>query len=166
MARQNKGQVTVNDLAIGTQFTLWFPRVDGELGARRQPVALHVPEPEARSGASILVVEDVDQVRSIAVRILRAAGFRTLTAEHGAEALALLDQDHEVSLILTDLQMPVMGGRELAARVRLRPDAPPVIFMTGYSEESHGAAADPQMKLLAKPFTPDRLIEFVKNALG
>jgi PAS domain S-box-containing protein len=166
MARQNQGQVTVNDLAIGTQFTLWFPRVDGELGARPQPVALHVPELEARSSAHILVVEDVDQVRSIAVRILRAAGFRTLTAEHGAEALALLDQGHEVSLILTDLQMPVMGGRELAAQVRLRPYPPPVIFMTGYSEESHGSSADPGMMLLAKPFTPDRLIEFVKSALG
>src|SRR5690606_25860070 len=128
-----KGQVTVNDLATGTQFTLWFPRVDGELGSmpqpQPQPLTLQAPKPEERSTAHILVVEDVDQVRSIAVRILRAAGFRTLTAEHGAQALALLDQGHEVSLILTDLQMPVMGGRELAEQVRLRPDPPRVIFM-------------------------------------
>jgi PAS domain S-box-containing protein len=166
MARQNKGQVTVNDLATGTQFTLWFPRVEGELGSVRQPLSPHVPQPEASTGACILVVEDVDQVRSIAVRILRAAGFRTLTAEHGGEALQLLDQGHEVSLILTDLQMPVMGGRELAEQVRLRSDAPPVIFMTGYSEDSHGVSADPKMMLLAKPFTSERLIAFVRSALG
>jgi two-component system cell cycle sensor histidine kinase/response regulator CckA len=166
MARQNQGQVTVNDLATGTQFTLWFPRVEEDLGSVRQPLSLHAQQPEAGTGAYILVVEDVDQVRSIAVRILRAAGFRTLTAEHGGEALLLLDQGHEVSLILTDLQMPVMGGRELAEQVRMRPDPPPVIFMTGYSEDSHGASADPKMMLLAKPFTSERLIEFVRSALA
>jgi len=71
-----------------------------------------------------------------------------------------------VDLILTDLQMPVMGGRQLAERVGERSAAPPVIFMTGYSEESHGQYADPGLMLLPKPFTPDRLIEFVRNALS
>jgi CheY-like chemotaxis protein len=59
-----------------------------------------------------------------------------------------------------------MGGRQLAERVRERGAPPPVIFMTGYSEESHGQRADPGLRLLPKPFTPDRLIEFVKNALS
>lgn len=172
MARQNDGRVSVSDLGHGTRFTLWFPRSDsrGDLRSeqRVEPLRESAPVlPAAHSApADILIVEDVEQVRYIAERILRTAGFRTLTAGNGAEALALLDQGRQVRLILTDLQMPVMGGRELAERVSQRPDAPPVIFMTGYSEDTHGQGADPHLTLLAKPFTPDRLIEFVKSVLG
>jgi two-component system cell cycle sensor histidine kinase/response regulator CckA len=170
MARQNDGLVSVTDLEQGTRFTLWFPRTDvpgespGEPAHESSPV--HEVPAEAPSHADILIVEDVEQVRYIAQRILRSAGFRTITAGNGAEALALLDQGRQVRLILTDLQMPVMGGRELAEHVSQRPDAPPVIFMTGYSEDTHGKGANPHLTLLAKPFTPDRLIEFVKSVLG
>jgi two-component system cell cycle sensor histidine kinase/response regulator CckA len=166
MSRQNEGQVSVDDLGTGTRFVLWFPLVD--TGPDSVRASERAPEvvPNQHQDAQILVVEDVDQVRNIAARILRSAGFRTLTASHGGEALELLDLGHEVDLILTDLQMPVMGGRQLAERVRERRAPPPVIFMTGYSEDSHGQRADPGLKLLAKPFTPDRLIEFVKDALS
>ena len=75
--------------------------------------------------ADVLIVEDVDQVRYIAERILKSAGFRTLTASNGAEALELLERGSKVRLILTDLQMPVMGGRQLADHVSRRTDAPP-----------------------------------------
>ena len=165
MARQNEGQVSVHDLDTGTRFTLWFPRLDPDA----PPMKDSTPPPAARSqvqqDACILIVEDVDQVREIAARILRSAGFSTLTAGHGAEALEVLDAGHSVQLILTDLQMPVMGGRQLSEQLRQRKNAPPVIFMTGYSEDTHGQSAEPGLMLLAKPFTPDRLIEFVKSAL-
>jgi len=165
MARQNDGLVSVSDLELGTRFTLWFPRIDALAEPVREASA-PAEAPQEASDADILIVEDVDQVRYIAERILRSAGFRTLTASNGAEALALLDRGKQVRLILTDLQMPVMGGRELADRVGLREDPPPVIFMTGYSEDTHGQGANPHLTLLAKPFTPDRLIEFVKSVLG
>lgn len=165
MIRQNEGQVSVEDLESGTRFTLWFPRID----ALSEPVNRHRASADARADTAllpqVLIVEDVDQVRDIAARILRSAGFRILTACHGVEALALLDAGHEVRLILSDLQMPVMGGRELAERVRERSEPPPIIFMTGYSEDTHGQGGDPCLMLLAKPFTPDRLIAFVKSAL-
>jgi PAS domain S-box-containing protein len=165
MARQNDGLVSVSDLDLGTRFTLWFPRIDRLAEPVREASApVEAPAQEA-SDADILIVEDVDQVRYIADRILRSKGFRTLTASNGAEALALLDRGKQVRLILTDLQMPVMGGRELAERVSQRADPPPVIFMTGYSEDTHGQGANPHLTLLAKPFTPDRLIEFVKSVL-
>lgn len=164
MARQNEGQVSVSELDTGSRFTLWFPRIDAAAaapGAAAQSVATRK---ETKEGTCILIVEDVEQVRDIAARILRSAGFRTLVARHGGEALDLLDTGESVHLILTDLQMPVMGGRQLAERVALREAAPPVIFMTGYSEDTHGRA-EPGLMLLAKPFTPDRLIDFVKSAL-
>jgi two-component system, cell cycle sensor histidine kinase and response regulator CckA len=166
MVRQNDGQVSVGELDMGTRFTLWFPRIDA-LPLPEIPAELRVEAaPENDHDGHILIVEDVDQVRNIAARILRSAGFPILTARHGVEALALLDAGHKVRLILTDLQMPIMGGRQLAEHVHEREDPPPVIFMTGYSEDTHGQAADPGLMLLAKPFTPDRLIEFVKSILG
>jgi two-component system cell cycle sensor histidine kinase/response regulator CckA len=166
MARQNDGLVSVSDLALGTRFTLWFPRIDAVAEPARDVSGPAEAAPLAASDADILIVEDVDQVRYIAERILRSAGFRTLTACNGAEALTLLDRGQQVRLILTDLQMPVMGGRQLADLVNRRPDPPPIIFMTGYSEDTHGQGANPHLTLLAKPFTPDRLIEFVKSVLG
>lgn len=166
MARQNDGLVSVTDLGHGTRFTLWFPRSDVRSELRAEPQRESAPVHELPAvHADVLIVEDVEQVRYIAERILRSAGFRTITAGNGAEALALLEQGRQVRVILTDLQMPVMGGRELADHVSQRPDAPPVIFMTGYSEDTHGQGADPHLTLLAKPFTPDRLIEFVKSVL-
>ena len=166
MARQNDGLVSVSDLELGTRFTLWFPRIDQLTEPVREAAASAEAPAQEASDADVLIVEDVDQVRYIAERILRSKGFRTLTASNGAEALALLDRGKQVRLILTDLQMPVMGGRELAERVSQREDPPPVIFMTGYSEDTHGQGANPHLTLLAKPFTPDRLIEFVKSVLG
>jgi PAS domain S-box-containing protein len=167
MARQNEGQVSVGDLGTGTQFTLWFPRIAADTATAVEMSTLAAVPAEPALEGHILIVEDVDQVRSIAARILRSAGFRTLTAQHGVEALELLEQGHDVRLILSDLQMPVMGGRQLAEQLRSRPEpAPPVIFMTGYSDDTHGQGADPGIAPLAKPFTPERLIEFVKNALA
>jgi two-component system cell cycle sensor histidine kinase/response regulator CckA len=175
MARQNDGQVTVDEVPTGTQFTLWFPRLGPSSAASaRQSDALRAARvPVSMFDHRVLIVEDLDEVRETANRILSSAGFRTLVASQGQEALELLDSGFDVRLILTDLEMPVMGGRELAERVRLRAEAPPVIFMTGYSESTLGGAAagDPVSDsdigdmLLAKPFTPERLLEFVKRAL-
>jgi CheY-like chemotaxis protein len=113
----------------------------------------------------ILIVEDLDHVRDTAERILAAAGFRTIVASHAREALELLDSGFDVRLIIADLEMSVMGGRELAERVKLRATPPPVVFMTGFSDSTLTEHGELGHMLLAKPFTPERLIEFVKRAL-
>jgi CheY-like chemotaxis protein len=187
MARQKEGQVTVSEILTGTQFTLWFPRLDAgaAAGARSSASVRASRLPVSMFDHRVLIVEDLDEVRDAADRILGAAGFRTLVASHGQEALDILDSGFDVRLVLTDLEMPVMGRRELAERVQQREAAPPVIVMTGYSEaalpdqrddpggahDSHGlpphdpANSDIGEMLLAKPFTPERLLEFVKRAL-
>lgn len=186
MARQNDGQVTVSEIPTGTQFTLWFPRFDARAAASaRSSASVRSSRlPVSMFDHRVLIVEDIDEVRDTVDRILSAAGFRTLVASHGQEALDLLDSGFDVRLVLTDLEMPVMGGRELAERVRRREAAPPVIFMTGYSEaappghrdpgggthDGHLPPDDPANgeiggMLLARPFTPERLLEFVKRAL-
>jgi PAS domain S-box-containing protein len=166
MAHQNDGLVSVRDVPSGTCFTLWFPRLD----AIPEPVLPSAPAQDAapaeeHADADVLVVDDVEQVRDIAARILKSAGLRALTACDGSDALALLERGQKVRVILADLQMPVMGGRELAAQVSQRASPPPVIFMTGSSDDERGVASGPPLTLLAKPFTPDRLVAFVRSAL-
>lgn len=168
MARQNDGVVTVSEVPAGTRFTLRFPHIDA-----RQAVSVsgHLSVGAQRPRRSmfdhqVLIVEDLDEVRETAERILSAAGFRTIVASNGREALEFLDSGFDVRLIITDLEMPVMGGRELAERVQHRAGPPPpVIFMTGFSEPMQTEHGELGHMLLAKPFTPERLIEFVKRAL-
>jgi PAS domain S-box-containing protein len=165
MARQNHGQVTVNEVDEGARFTLWFPRVElGEPvphGARSAPSLAPTPPLDHR----ILIVENIAPVRDAVQRILNAAGFRTLVACNGQEALDLLDGGFDVRLIVSDLEMPVMSGRELSERLASREAAPPVIFMTGYSEGASASSSELGQVLLAKPFTPERLVAFVQRAL-
>jgi PAS domain S-box-containing protein len=167
MARQNNGLVTVSELPTGTRFTLWFPRLDARVAASEQSRAAigASSAPASMFDHRILIVEDIDSVRDTAQRILSAAGFRTLGASNGQDALDLLDSGFDVRLIVTDLEMPAMSGRELAARVRRGKSAPPVIFITGFSEVPLADEGELGHMLLAKPFTPARLVAFVKRAL-
>jgi two-component system, cell cycle sensor histidine kinase and response regulator CckA len=167
MARQNNGQVTVSELPRGTRFTLWFPRIDRrDAESAQSGAAVRASSAPANVfDHRILIVEDIDPVRDAAQRILSAAGFRTLSASNGQDALDLLDSGFEVRLILTDLEMPVMSGRQLAEHVSRRESPPPLIFMTGFSETTPADAGELGQMLLAKPFTPERLVEFVKRAL-
>jgi two-component system cell cycle sensor histidine kinase/response regulator CckA len=167
MARQNNGQVTVSELPRGTRFTLWFPRIDRyEAASAQSGAAIPASSPPANVfDHRILIALDIDPVRDAAQRILSAAGFRTLSASSGQDALDLLDSGLDVRLILTDLEMPVMSGRQLAEHVSQRKSRPPLIFMTGFSEAAPADAGELGHMLLAKPFTPERLIEFVKRAL-
>jgi two-component system, cell cycle sensor histidine kinase and response regulator CckA len=167
MARQNDGWVSVSELPSGTQFTLWFPCIEpAQIAVTPAQVAVRAADkPISRLDHQIMIVEDIDEVRATAERILSSAGFRTLVASQGQEALDLLDVGFDVRLIVSDLEMPVMGGRELAQRIQGRDNAPPVIFMTGYSEDTQSGSSELGHMLLAKPFTPDRLVKFVKRAL-
>jgi CheY-like chemotaxis protein len=116
----------------------------------------------------VLVVEDEDAVRRLAERILRAAGYRVLQAANGGEALLLCEErGGEIDLLLTDVVMPRMSGKQLAARLvascpRLR-----VLFMSGYSE--HGieqrGVLDPGARLISKPFTAAELCARVREVL-
>jgi CheY-like chemotaxis protein len=167
MARQNNGLVTVSELPTGTRFTLWFPRIDRceAASAQRGSAARASTTPVSSFDHRVLIVDDNDPGRDTAQRILSAAGFRTLSAASGHDALELLDSGFDVRLILTALEMPGMSGRELAEHVSRRPSPPPVIFVTGFSETTLADAGEVGHMLLARPFTPERLLEFVKRAL-
>lgn len=121
----------------------------------------------ARSeGELVLVVEDEAGLRRLVHEILTRKGFRVLLAPDGIEALQVLGQQTEApDLVLTDVVMARMGGRELARVLAERGDDVPVLFMSGY-QDGEELPDDPRYSYIAKPFTPDALVEKVRRILG
>jgi PAS domain S-box-containing protein len=140
-----------------------------DLPASSKPVEAPPPAPEAATTTAgrgtVVVVEDEPPVRRLTSRILREAGFRTLEAAHGDEALEVLQRSDpdDLRLLLTDLVMPRMSGRELADRVHADHPELPVLLMSGYADDviaRYGAASE-DAPLLSKPFTRDSLLAAV-----
>jgi len=122
----------------------------------------------AKAGATVLVVEDEDGLRAVIRRLLQDEGYSVLEAANGARALQLLAHgaDREVGLVLTDLRMPVMDGRELAAALaRLHPSLP-IVFMSGFTAQLMDLRlVSPELAFLAKPFRNDYLLATVRGRL-
>jgi PAS domain S-box-containing protein len=137
--------------------------------------AAHAPEPaapapasEPRRGACVLLVEDADAVRRLTRRILEQNGYRVIEAGNGAEALALGDETlDEVDVLLTDLVMPRLGGRELAERLRARHPGLGVLFVSGYPQAPGDEAGLPLPEgvFLQKPFGHGTLLDALARAL-
>jgi signal transduction histidine kinase len=156
---QSGGFVRVNSSpGKGATFSLYFPL------STTAPTAAPAPrQPQAAKGdgRSVLVVEDEPTVRSMAVRALQEAGYQVYDANHGQEALDVIDaQAGQVDLVITDIGMPVMDGHELARRLRLSRPGLPVLYVSGYGE------AGTVTPFLQKPFSPDDLVERVATVLA
>jgi two-component system, cell cycle sensor histidine kinase and response regulator CckA len=117
---------------------------------------------------TILLVEDEDALRASIRRLLLAEGYTVLEAEHGATALRMMQGPiaGEVALVLTDLRMPVMDGRQLAAALaRVCPNIP-IVFMSGYTAQLMDMRLiSPDLAFLAKPFRNDELLAAVRGRL-
>jgi DNA-binding NtrC family response regulator len=111
----------------------------------------------------VLVVDDEDGVRSVATRILQRSGYEVLTAGGGEEALALLGNEPDVDLLLTDVIMPRMSGKELATRLATAHPGVRVLYMSGYTDRLVGI--DELDHLLEKPFRRETLIAAVERVL-
>ena len=121
------------------------------------------------SPRSILVVDDEEVVRLLVARALLEAGYSVVEASHGAAALALLESGaHEIDLVLCDLVMPGLNGRDLARWLAGNRPELPILLISGYPLpylEAHGLY-DGDLPLLRKPFLPSRLLEAVEERLA
>jgi two-component system cell cycle response regulator CpdR len=123
--------------------------------------------PERASLGRILLAEDDEAVRTIAVRILERAGYEVITATNGAEGLAALrSATAPIPLILSDILMPEMDGIELAVRAQMEFPATRTVLMTGFSEISKDRERSQGLceAILGKPFIPAELLETLRQA--
>jgi two-component system, cell cycle sensor histidine kinase and response regulator CckA len=122
----------------------------------------------SRAAATVLVVEDEDAIRSAIRRLLLREGYNVIEAPDGARALELLDDtaSHEVALVLTDLRMPVMDGRQLAAALARKRPSLPIVFMSGFTAQLMDLRlVSPHLAFLAKPFRDADLLATVRTQL-
>jgi PAS domain S-box-containing protein len=152
----------------GATFVLYFP-IASQSGEQPDEVPpRREAEAEARGEGTILLAEDDDAVRAIMRETLQRAGYRVLAAADGAAALALADaHDGPIDLLLTDVIMPVMNGRELATILTARRPGICVLFASGYTDNVLAGqdVPAPGARLLNKPFTPAVLVASVREVL-
>ncbi len=147
----------------GTAFKVYLPRVDTPADSG-SPAP---PRPAPRGRETILVVEDDDMVRPLTARLLGAKGYTVLEARHGLDALESLRRNREVSLVLTDVIMPEMGGAELARRLAALYPELPVLFMSGFTDDEivRRGLLIPGSPYLQKPFDVHTLALRVRELL-
>jgi two-component system, cell cycle sensor histidine kinase and response regulator CckA len=124
--------------------------------------------PASRATPTVLVVEDEDAIRIAIRRLLLREGYKVIEAPDGARALELLDDStsHEVALVLTDLRMPVMDGRQLAAALARKRPSLPIVFMSGFTTQLMDLRlVSPHLAFLAKPFRDADLLATVRAQL-
>jgi PAS domain S-box-containing protein len=163
--RSHGGAVGVDsEPGRGTSITLYLPSV----AARSRAEVVTRPATRRRGTGLLLLVDDEPMVRSVTRRSLERAGYQVLTAEHGAEALErFADRRDDISLVVLDMAMPVMGGAECFRRLRELDPGLRVLLASGYALE-HDARQCLEagaLGFLEKPFASDRLLEAVAVAL-
>jgi signal transduction histidine kinase len=166
IVKQHAGYVTVaSDIGRGSTFRVYLPQTEASVSTRPAPA----PPAELRGGTeTILLVEDEDTVRDLARQVLEAYGYTVIQARSPSIALLVGEQRHTaVHLLLTDVVMPQMSGRELADRLVGPLSTTRVLYMSGYTNDAvtdHGVL-DSAVALLEKPFTPDDLVRKVREVL-
>ena len=167
-AKQSHGHVKLySEPGQGTSAKLYLPRHHADAAAP-EPVPQLGEEHQSLHGEVVLVVEDEAVVRSLVIDVLVGLGYRTLEAADGGAAMRILDSKQRIDLLVTDVGLPVMNGRQVYdAALATRPGLK-VLFMTGYAENAtlgNGMLA-PGMEMVTKPFTMEKLARRISRILG
>jgi PAS domain S-box-containing protein len=166
IVRQLGGQVMVySEVGRGTSFKIYLPRLEA---AADQPQPAAAPGPPPGGTETVLLVEDEPALRVLVDEILTRAGYRVLQGDQPDHALALAaDHGGAIDLVLTDVIMPNMSGRQMADALRAARPRIRVLFMSGYTDDaiSHHGILDPGTHFLEKPFTAAGLLRKVREVL-
>jgi PAS domain S-box-containing protein len=166
IVKQSGGQIFVqSEIGLGTTFKIYFPRVDGAVQDQTEEEA----EPPTQASETVLLVEDEDAVRESIAEYLKQKGYTVLKANGGPQALELVEHsDGPIHLMLTDLIMPGMSGRDLANKIKGLQPGIKTVFMSGYSNNllSNRQILDPHHILLQKPVRLNALAKCLSETLA
>jgi PAS domain S-box-containing protein len=167
IVKQSGGGVEVySELGRGTTFKVYLPRSEERREPLRTPSVNAIVAPRGKT--TVLLVDDDSRVAATARRALERTGYIVLAAANGREAMELIaGHDGALDLVITDLVMPEMGGRELARRLLAARPSVRVLFTSGYTAEAMNqqAVLEPSDAFIGKPFTPDGLLRQVQAIL-
>ncbi len=167
IVKQNKGVIWVySEPGQGTTFKIYLPKAKGDVASEKKE---QHPVTELGGSETVLIVEDDDSLRKLAQKALQQHGYRVLAAENGEDALRI-SKKHEgpIDLMITDVVMPKMSGRETAERLQPLYPQMKVIYMSGYTDNAimhHGVLA-PGLNFFEKPFAPEGLARKVREILN
>ena len=149
----------------GTTFKVYLPALAGVAAEASRPAA----GPPQGGKESVLIVEDQAEVRDYTVAVLKDYGYRVIAADNAGEALLVCEREPEsIDLVLTDMVMPNMSGRELAERLKAVRPGIKVLFMSGYTDDAvvHHGVVEEDAKFIQKPFSPEELAARVREILA
>jgi CheY-like chemotaxis protein len=167
IVKQSGGNIWVySEKGQGTTFKIYLPRIEEDVEIEERTTS----SSETLTGTeTLLLVEDDEIVRQLARQILEMSGYTLLEASTPDEALHLYEQYKDpIHLIITDIVMPGMSGRELAHQLAQKRHDGKVLFMSGYTDNAivHHGILDEGTHFLQKPFTPDALLRKVREVLN
>jgi CheY-like chemotaxis protein len=166
IVKQSEGHIwAYSEPNLGTTITIHLPRI-------QQPGTIYVESAGIdnlpQGAETIIVAEDEDEVRELAVRVLQKQGYTVLEATNGEHALSVVQQsEQKIDLLITDVVMPKMGGKILAEQLKARLPNLKILFISGYAGKAifHQTLLDQGDLFLSKPFVPSDLIRQVRIVL-
>jgi CheY-like chemotaxis protein len=166
IVKQSGGNIEVfSELGAGTTFKVYLPRVTGEIETIKTK---EVPSEIACGTETILLVEDEEMVRNLSKMILTESGYTVIAAASGQQALSMYESgDHQIDMLVTDVVMPGMGGRELAEALLAHMPELRILFTSGYTDDTiiRRGVIKVDTNFIQKPFTPETLTNKVREIL-
>jgi CheY-like chemotaxis protein len=166
IVRQSGGNVWVySEIGKGTTFKVYLPQIEDEVAERtatKEDLTRH------RGTETVLLVEDEDMVRKLTIELLEESGYVVLEANGGEQAMQLFTAHTErIDLLITDVVMPIMSGKEVAEQLRNVHPETKVLFMSGYTDEAivHHGIVDSHIAFIQKPFSESALTRKVRAVL-
>ncbi len=167
LVRQGGGEIHLESRPdTGTAVRIFLPPAEESPGPSGRS---HIDPTEPAGGARILVAEDDPGIRAFIEEVLTGAGYQVVTARNGRKALEVFRGAREdFDLVLTDVLMPELSGIELAREIHQTDPDSPVLFISGYTDESpiYRLGVEPGVRLIQKPFTPDQLLREVRRVMS